>query len=188
LRLKSLSKKYSEAKDSYWDIISGCSWYCGAWPKSIKTSSSLKSQNGNTYKSKNIHDLNYKNAWVEGVDGNGIGEFIEYTFSGESPRITDIFIVNGYVKNEQVWKNNARVKKLKLYINNQAYAILNLKDSRSEQRFKVEPIGNGDRTNKAELKLKPDWKLKFEVLEVYPETKFQDLAISEIYFDGIDVH
>ena len=34
----------------------------------------------------------------------------------------------------------------------------------------------------------PDWKLRFEILEVYPGSKFEDIAISELYFDGIDVH
>jgi hypothetical protein len=30
--------------------------------------------------------------------------------------------------------------------------------------------------------------LKFEILEVYPGTRHKDTVISEIYFDGIDVH
>jgi hypothetical protein len=34
----------------------------------------------------------------------------------------------------------------------------------------------------------PAWSIKFEILEVYPGEKYQDAAITEIYFDGIDVH
>jgi len=30
--------------------------------------------------------------------------------------------------------------------------------------------------------------MKFEILEVYTGEKYADTAISEIYFDGIDVH
>jgi len=30
--------------------------------------------------------------------------------------------------------------------------------------------------------------LKFEILEVYKGSKYNDTAITEIYFDGIDVH
>jgi len=30
--------------------------------------------------------------------------------------------------------------------------------------------------------------MKFEILEVFKGDKYDDTAISEIYFDGIDVH
>lgn len=32
------------------------------------------------------------------------------------------------------------------------------------------------------------WTLKFEIAEVYKGTKYDDVVITEIYFDGIDVH
>ena len=35
---------------------------------------------------------------------------------------------------------------------------------------------------------KPSWHLRFEIMEVYPGTKYEDTVISELYFDGIDVH
>lgn len=38
------------------------------------------------------------------------------------------------------------------------------------------------------LQLKKDWTLKFEILEVYEGSKYSDTVISEIYFNGIDVH
>jgi len=34
----------------------------------------------------------------------------------------------------------------------------------------------------------PWWTMKFEIIEVYKGTKYDDTAITEIYFDGIDVH
>ena len=34
----------------------------------------------------------------------------------------------------------------------------------------------------------PNWKLRFEILEVYEGEKYEDTVISELYFDGIDVH
>jgi hypothetical protein len=33
-----------------------------------------------------------------------------------------------------------------------------------------------------------NWTLKFEILDVYPGEKYEDTAISELYFDGVDVH
>ncbi|MBN1188090.1 MAG: hypothetical protein JXB49_37795 [Bacteroidales bacterium] len=186
---KDALSKVDETMEDYWDIIGGgCSWYCGGGPKEVAASSYLKSQGENNYEPNNAHDLNYKNAWVEGVAGYGIGEYLLYTFEGASPRINEIIVVNGYVKSKSAWENNSRVKKLKVYIDDKPYAILNLKDIRGSQSFKVEPIGNSDRKDWDVLQTKPDWTLKFEILDVYKGLKYDDVAISEIYFDGLDVH
>lgn len=186
---KRILNEADETREDYWEIIGGgCSWYCGGGPKEVSASSSLKPQGAHSYEAKNAHDLSYRTAWVEGVPGYGIGQFLLYTFSPESPRITDIIVVNGYVKNEKAYLENSRAKKIKVYLNDQQFAILNLEDRRSTQRFKFDPIGNGDRENFAALKVKDEWTLKFEILEVYKGSKYDDVAITEIYFDGIDVH
>jgi len=186
---QALLEKYGEVYEDIWDIVGGgCSWYCGGGPEEVTASSYLKSQASNNYEAKNAHDLNYKNAWVEGVSGYGIGEFLTYKFTATSPRITEIIVVNGYVKSKTAYWNNSRVKKLKVYLNDKSYAILNLEDKIANQGFKVEPIGNNDREDWDVLKTKPDWTLKFEILEVYKGLKYDDVAISEIYFDGLDVH
>ena len=181
----------SEIEQGYYDAIGGgCSWYCGGGPDSISASSYLKSTNtAINYLPENIHDLSFKTAWVEGVKGYGIGEYIVYHFRQTAPRITKIIIANGYVKSEKAYRENSRVKKLKLYIDNEPFAILNLEDDRYEQVFEFEPIGRpmGDIDWDGLEKL-PKWTLKFEILEIYQGEKYDDVAISEIYFDGIDVH
>lgn len=185
-------KAYSavdETSGDYWASIGdGCSWYCGDGPKKVTASSYLKAQGANTYEAKNAHDFTYKNAWVEGVAGFGIGEYLEYTFGAAAPRVTDIIIANGFVKSQAAWTNNARVKKLKMYVNNKPYAILNLKDERALQTFKVEPLGNSNREDLSKLQGKPDWTLKFEIIEVYKGLKYDDTVIAELFFDGLDVH
>lgn len=185
-------KAYSEVDEThkdYWATIGdGCSWYCGEGPKKVTASSYLKAQGANTYDAKNVHDLNYKNAWVEGVAGYGIGEYLEYAFSAAAPRVTDIIIANGFVKSQAAWTNNSRVKKLKMYVNNKPYAILNLKDERALQTFKVEPLGSANREDLLKLQGKPDWTLKFEIMEVYKGLKYDDTVIAELFFDGLDVH
>ena len=181
--------EWDETTEDYWDILGGgCSWYCGAVCDKVSASSTLKSQGDNLYDASNAHDLNYKTAWVEGAPGDGVGQYLLYKFAPENPRITEIIVVNGYVKSQTAWENNARAKKLKLYVNDRPYAILNLKDQRSAQHFKVDPIGNSDREDFTKLKTQTAWNLKFEVLEVYKGLKYDDVAISEIYFDGLDVH
>jgi hypothetical protein len=182
-----------EVTESYWEAIGGgCSWYCGGGTDSISASSYLKSTNSTIdYLPENAHDLSFKTAWVEGINGYGSGEYITYHFRQTAPRITHIIIANGYVKSEKTYLENSRVKKLKVYIEDRPFAILNLEDIRREQIFEFEPIGKerpAPNANWNELEKLPKWTMKFEILEVYPGEKYDDVAISEIYFDGIDVH
>ena len=93
-------KYCDETKEDVWETVgSGCSWYCGGEIRSVIGSSYLKSQGSNNYEPKNAHDFSFKNVWAEGVDGYGVGEYLTYFFDPECPRITEIIVVNGYVKN-----------------------------------------------------------------------------------------
>lgn len=155
-----------------------CSWYCGGQIDSVTASSALADR----YAAEKAHDFSIVTAWVEGVEGNGVGEYIKYAFPGTCPRITTVLIHNGYVKNWDVWRDNGRVKKLLMYYNDEPYAILNLQDTMGLQSFDVGVLGYEDKDSA------PAWSIKFEILEVYPGKKYEDTAITEIYFDGIDVH
>lgn len=155
-----------------------CSWYCGGQIDSVTASSALADR----YAAEKAHDFSIVTAWVEGVEGNGEGEYLRYSFPGTCPRITTVLIHNGYVKNWDVWRDNGRVKKLLMYYNDEPYTILNLQDTMGLQSFDVGVLGYEDKDSA------PAWSIKFEILEVYPGKKYEDTAITEIYFDGIDVH
>ena len=155
-----------------------CSWYCGGQIDSVTASSALADR----YAAEKAHDFSIVTAWVEGVEGNGVGEYLRYSFPGTCPRITTVLIHNGYVKNWEVWYDNARVKRLLMYYNDEPYAILNLQDTMGLQSFDVGVLGYEDKDSA------PAWSIEFEILEVYPGKKYEDTAITEIYFDGIDVH
>ncbi len=190
---------YSEACEGMYGVICGCSWYCGAMYSKVSVSSHLANSDTIRYDEKSISDLNYYSAWVEGVEGHGIGETITFEFAPMHPRITEIIIANGYVKDQASWKNNARVKKLKVSVNGSPFAILNLKDECADQHFKVPTIGYAHREHikynagnepfdEYNMVLVKPSIITFEIVEVYPGEKYQDTVISEIYFDGIDVH
>ncbi len=187
---KKLFDKHSEIYTNIWDIIGGgCSWYCGMGRSEVKTSSELPANGKIDYKSRNLFDLDYQTAWVEGKKGYGIGETIEYIFPATTPRITTIIFVNGYVKSKKAWRDNSRVHKLKMYVNNKPFAIIDLKDVYAEQIVKLpKPLGYSNREDIDALEKEPNWHLKFEILSVYKGDKYDDTAITEIYFDGIDVH
>jgi hypothetical protein len=164
------------------DLYSGfCSWYCGGEISDVRASSYLKPQGKFSYEAGNAHDFNHESVWAEGVAGQGIGEWLEYEFPGRCPRITKVNILCGHVKSEKVWRENSRPKAIKMYYKGEPYAILDLEDSRTLQCFDVGVLGPHDDAA-------PAWTLRFELVEVYPGEKYADTVISELYFDGIDVH
>lgn len=180
--LELLYEDFDETMESIWDVVSGgCNWYCGGGNYKVNASSELKSDSYISYSATSANDLNYKTAWVEGVEGAGIGEYLEYHFKNKSPKVTHIIVSNGYLKSDKAWKNNNRVKSLKVYINGLEYGVLQLEDSKTDQHFKF----NGFKYNSDG---KTDLVLKFEILEVYKGAKYDDTVITEIYFDGIGVH
>ena len=67
-----------------------------------------------------------------------------------------------------------------MIVNGKPTAILELKDVNSTQSFKINPIQSTDSTK--------DLILTLEIIEVYKGTKYDDVAVSEINFDGLDVH
>lgn len=190
VRDSELVEKYGETYNTMWDVDGGgCSWYCGAGDYTVTTSSFLEVKHKNSYTINNINDFSYETAWVEGVKGYGIGEFIEFTFAPNHPRMTVVKIANGYIKNKTVWKNNSRVKKLKMFVNDTVYGIINLKDVYALQSIELDnPIGHAERKDSEILNALPKWKVKFEIMEVYKGDKYDNTAISELFFDEIDVH
>lgn len=173
-------KKFQESS-VYVDLYSSaCSWYCCGWIDSVRASSTLTPSNGFTYNAKNAHDFNHESVWAEGVDGDGIGEYIIYHFPATCAKVTGVKILNGHAKNENLWKANNRIKSLKVYYNGKEHAILELEDTRCLQFFEIGIVGYGPSST-----YNRPWNLKFEIMEVYPGEKYNDTVISELYFDGI---
>ncbi|WP_324028190.1 hypothetical protein QSV08_09745 [Maribacter sp. BPC-D8] len=208
---------YSEACEDMWSIVCGDDWTDEGYniqklDKQIpfcSVSSALSPQKNNNYNHTSISDLSYATAWVEGVKGDGIGEYVEFNFPAQHPRITAIKIANGYIKDKTTWKNNSRVKQLKVCVNNEEFAILNLKDVYAEQLFKIPTIGyeityrgynddgtswyrykdaNGNSLKSYNKEIESGDTIRFEIMSVYKGDKYDDTAITEIYFDGLDVY
>jgi len=156
------------------------SWYDLGGPYKILASSCLDSTEQTSYKPDNVQDFNLLIAWAIHKPNYGKGEYVEFYFKPFDPRVNQIIIYNGYIKNKFLWENNSRVKKMKLYINNQQYAILDLEDTSAPQTFKIDPI---------QSKIKDvDLVIKLEILDIYKGKKSADVVISEINFNGLDVH
>jgi len=167
------------------NVLPGCSWYCGGFVSAFRASSELPDYKSITYMAQNAHDFNVNTAWVEGKSGHGIGEYLEYSFDMASVEkdhrlgITTLIIANGYKKSRSAWSANSRVKKLKVYLDQKPYGIVELLD-----RFEFQTVNIGE----LPLPQTGTMTLRFEILEVFPGTKYEDTAISELLFDGVGVH
>ena len=103
--------------------------------------------------------------WVEGAKGNGINETISIEFNNP---VYGFSILNGYadVQNMKLFKENSRVKKLKVEdLTNKLEYTMNFED---KVYF-----------NYLELS-KPSNSIKLTILEVYEGTKYQDTCISAL--------
>lgn len=159
----------------------GCSLACAiGWE--LSASSTLNAQGSNTYDVSKLEDGKRETAWVEGVKGYGIGQRITITFyepDSDNPNLKipfhGILLTNGYSKNADVWSKNSRVKRLLVWLNSQKVCYLDLDDDLYPQEFTWTPnlvmVGANDVIN-------------LEIVEVYPGSKYEDTAISDLGFYG----
>ena len=103
--------------------------------------------------------------WVEGVDGNGIGEYITVEFTEP---VIELELINGYsdINNMKLYKENARVKTFKLEdLENNTTGTVSFEDYVYFNTVILE---------------KPTTKIRLTIKEVYPGTKYQDTCFSAI--------
>ncbi len=132
------------------------------------------------YGANSLKDFDLTSPWIA---QKGIGEFFEYTVTERNrpqnkPNLgfTEFYIFSGHRKNMALWNTYARPKKLKMFVNDQLFAYINLSNTYKQQTVKLAPIGlSGKKTV-----------VKFEIMEVYAGKK-PAVAIAEIAFDGIGI-
>ncbi|MBK8614916.1 MAG: hypothetical protein IPN85_15975 [Flavobacteriales bacterium] len=181
-RLDMLYLEIGETLESPCDLVGGgCSWYCGGGPDTVWASSCLAASKERSYAAMNAHDLDACTVWCEGVAGPGVGEQLVYRFAPESPRLHTILVVNGLTRERSLWQANNRVRVLDVAENGVLLYTLALTDTMDIQRFKL-PALLGKREDGLPLEL------SFTIRSVYPGNRHDDTVITEIYFDGTDVH
>lgn len=173
------------------ELVDGCGWWCTVeeFIDKANASSTLKSEKHLNYMASNVSDESRKNSWVEGVDGDGIGEYIELTkqyicseTDTNGGAFGEICVVTGYANNEKLWKENNRVKTLLMYVDNEPYAYLELEDTINPQFFNVWE------NERFEINPSQEVKFKFEIVEVYEGTKYDDTAITYLDVDFMKGH
>jgi len=94
--------------------------------KSMPDSSSGKTA---TYGAANAIDGNNSTAWVEGVDGDGVGEWIQ-VYLPQASTLTGLRIKNGYWKSERHLEKNTRVARI----------LVSFSDGNSEEFTLADPV------------------------------------------------
>lgn len=163
------------------------------------------------YERKKMFDKDISTSWVEGAAGDGIGEYflstisnineygISTSFNYRRKRKINIHLnlINGYCKNESLFKKNNRVKKAKItiydiplnagvdtmFVDGEPIIILNdiieLDDSMDSQEFIFET-----RLANTNSYCTPVVLLKFEILDIYKGSDYDDTAIAEVELFG----
>ncbi len=107
-----------------------------------------------------------KRAWCEGATGYGIGETI--TIRLKPPvRLQELTFVNGFPMSEETFRNNSRVKQLRIQTSDGLATVVTLPD-------KAEP-----HTIKLPRPVKPQW-VRFSIVDVYPGAKGSDTCLAGI--------
>ena len=113
-----------------------------------------------------IMDGDTTTAWVEGVEGNGEGESITFTF-GDLYVVSDIKIWNGYQKSEDLYYKNARTSELELEFSDGSTERISLQDMASGfQEFALERHVTSY--------------VRGKIVSAYDGSKYEDTVISEM--------
>ncbi len=133
----------------------------------IYASSVLDEYKGIVYYPNNIIDGNMKTAWVENVSGYGEGEYIEIFFMG-SVDISQLQLINGYSKSQELYYKNNRAKKIRITFSNGEYIESTLEDGILDfQNIYFDRTFN-------------TYSIKITILEAYPGSHYDDTCISEV--------
>lgn len=144
---------------------------CGAYSRqllggSLCVTSVLTPQSGNRYDGGNLLDDDPATAWVEGVDGNGEGQALILDFERPTAPRT-IEIVNGYNKSRDIFEKNARLRTMGLMTSEDETFDFTVDDRMGWQTIHLPA-------------LRPARWIGIWLTGVYPGSRYQDTAISEI--------
>lgn len=125
----------------------------------------------NTYYAANAIDGKRSTAWIEGLDGPGLGEWIRFDFDREI-NLHRILIQPGYFKSPAIWAENNRIATLTAYFSDGTSRDFSFADRLESQKVDVGSV-------------KTRW-VKFVIKSVSHGTNpgsTDDTALSEVAFE-----
>lgn len=120
---------------------------------------------GFDYSPSQVIDQDFSTAWVEGISGYGVGEWIKMEFPGTA-ELNTVGIVPGYARDNDSYFENDQVKSLELEFS----------DGNKISRTLAQQYG----MQFIEFPTVKTTYIKFTIKRVYDGTKYQDAAIAEL--------
>ncbi len=132
-------------------------------------SSTRNAYGGLTYLPNNCIDGNLATAWVEGVAGSGIGEWIRFDFEHDV-ELLRLRLAPGYFKSSQSWVRNNRLAVATIFLSDGSSRVWYLDDRMEQQALSLGGV-------------KTRW-VRMTIDKIYPgSADSEDSPISEITFD-----
>lgn len=140
-------------------------------PSTAQASSTLDSD-VDSYGVDNLSDGDLVTAWNEGANGDGTGQWVQFTFE-EPVQLARIDIANGYQKDERRFRGNGRVRTMRIDFSSGQSQEIQLFDDTGYQQ--ITPALDSEQTVTS---------VKMTILSVYPGDEWEDAALSEVKFIG----
>lgn len=146
------------------------------WPEGYdprthhRASTTLVESVGDPFRLHAVHadDNDPSTCWYEGAPGDGVGEWLEYSW--ERPReFSGLTIINGYAASEELFDGNARPARLRLDYSTGKSETIELEDTLNPQSFELRPGGGVDR-------------VRMTIEAVYPGDHWEDCCLAEARF------
>src|SRR5689334_7227914 len=131
------------------------------------SSSNRLAVQANTYYPSNAIDGKKSTAWIEGVDGAGIGEWIQFDFDREIT-LHRILWQPGYFKSPAIWSENNRLASVTAHFSDGSSREINFSDQMESQKTDLGSV-------------KTKW-VRFVIKSVY-YGQDPDTALSEVAFE-----
>lgn len=109
-------------------------------------------------------------AWCEGQPGHGEGVQLTLSWSPRGLPWRTLRIANGYQRTDKTFRDNARVRDLRIRMDDGASLTVRLRDQSGIQTIRL-----------------PDWtesaRTEFTILSVYPGARYQDTCLTTLSVD-----
>ena len=169
-----MASSYYKAGDGFEDAVD---------LKDVTSSTALEDQAGNSYGPENLYDFDLDTVWSEGGTGLGIGEWAMYKVRAvdyaPNAVITCIEVINGYIKTDELFEDNAAAKEILVTVDDENWCILSLERVKQIQQFDIPDIP---------LNTDTDVVLKFIILDAYAGEAYYDTCITAIEFCGTGIY
>ncbi len=158
------SSYFTEGEGDY--VKRGERWTLAHANYEARASSALAPDGKHTYDAENLKQ--WHDAWAEGAPGPGIGEWIECKPTVPKSLVAISFDPGFSREDEQLYRANARPKKVRLELNGEHTVTMDVPDSPEEFRYAIKGYDKAVKTVR----------LTFE--EVWPGDHFEDLCLRKL--------